>query len=171
MLQARDHPYFFTATCLEWKHLLAEDSMKEIIANSLKFLSKEGRIDVFAFCIMSNHIHLIWQMLGDHTRENVQRDFLKYTGQQILSRLREINLPLANELYVGAKDRKYQVWERNALSVSLESDRFFFQKLEYIHQNPVAAGLCRYAEDYHFSSSRFYFKGKTNFDFLLHFNG
>jgi putative transposase len=159
MRQAKDHAHFFTATCLEWKPLLAEDSMKSIIVNSLNFLNKAGRVDVFAFCIMSNHIHLIWQMLGDHKRESVQRDFLKYTGQQMLAKLREINSSLVNELYIGAKDRKYQVWERNALSLTLESDRFFFQKLEYIHQNPVSAGLCRYAEDYYFPSASFYFKG------------
>ena len=86
-------------------------------------------------------------------------------------RLREMNSPLVNELYVGAKDRKYQVWERNALSVTLESDHFFFQKLEYIHQNPVCAGLCRFAEDYYFSSAGFYFKGTPNFDFLVHYDG
>jgi hypothetical protein len=50
----------------------------------LSFLVKDQRIPIFAF-VMSNHFHLIWQMLGDHKRDNVQRDFLKYTGQQILN--------------------------------------------------------------------------------------
>jgi putative transposase len=85
--------------------------------------------------------------------------------------LKETNSSLADELFVGAKDRTHQVWKRNALSISLESDQFFFQKLDYIHQNPVAAGLCRYAEDYYFSSARFYFKGALDFDFLIHFSG
>jgi putative transposase len=171
MPQAKDHPYFFTATCLEWKHLLADDHMKEIVIDSLRFLSRQGRVNVFAFCIMANHIHLIWQMLGNYKKANVQRDFLKYTGQQILNRLRQDQSPLTDELFVGAKDRKYQVWERNALSLSLESDHFFFQKLEHIHQNPVAAGICPHAEDYSYSSARFYFKNASNFDFLVHYNG
>jgi REP element-mobilizing transposase RayT len=171
MHQAKDHPYFFTATCLEWKHLLADDRMKEIIIDSLRFLSRQGRVNVFAFCIMANHIHLIWQVLGNHTKEDVQRDFLKYTGQQILKRLREDKSPFTDELFVCAKDRKYQVWERNALSLSLESDHFFFQKLEYIHQNPVAAGICLHAEDYSYSSARFYFRNVVNFEFLEHYHG
>jgi len=167
----KEYPAFFTATCLEWKHLLAEDKVKEIIIDSLRFLTKDNRVNVFAFCLMSNHIHLEWQMMGDHKRENVQRDFLKYTGQRIVNHLREIQSPLVNELHVGAKDRKYQVWERNALSVSLESDHFFFQKFNYIHNNPVVAGLCRYPEDYFYSSGAFYYKNMMDFDFLVHFEG
>jgi len=171
MIQAKEHADFITVTCLEWKHLLEEDGMKEIIISSLTFLVKQDRVSVYAFCLMSNHIHLIWQILGDHKRSNVQRDFLKYTGQRILARLEEVKSPLLTELCVNAKDRKYQVWERNALSVPLYSDRFFFQKLDYIHKNPVEAGLCRYPDDYYYSSAAFYYQNVKNFDFLSHFNG
>jgi putative transposase len=54
------YPQFFTATILEWKHLLADDTHKDIIINNLKFLVKEKRIILNAFVIMSNHMHLIW---------------------------------------------------------------------------------------------------------------
>ena len=53
------HPQFFTATILEWKHLLTEDAYKDIIMKSLLFLENEGSIVVYAFVIMPNHIHLI----------------------------------------------------------------------------------------------------------------
>lgn len=46
------YPQFFTATILEWKHLLAEDSKKEIIVESLNFLVNDGRVRVFAFVLM-----------------------------------------------------------------------------------------------------------------------
>ena len=78
MIHAKEHPDFITVTCLEWKHILADNQMKEIIINSLRFLVKQNRIEVYAFCLMSNHIHIIWQMLGNYERSNVQRDFLKY---------------------------------------------------------------------------------------------
>ena len=51
------YPQFFTATILEWKHLLADDKHKDIIINSLKFLVAEKRIILNAFVIMSNHMH------------------------------------------------------------------------------------------------------------------
>jgi len=51
----------YTATIYKWQHLLAEDKHKDIIIDSLKFLVTEKRIELNAFVIMSNHIHLIWQ--------------------------------------------------------------------------------------------------------------
>ncbi len=98
-------------------------------------------------------------MLGDQKRDDVQRDFLKYTGQQILKILR------------NAKDRNYQVWERNSLGISLWSKPVFNEKLEYIHFNPVKAGLCQYPENYKYSSARFYEMNEKDWVFLSHHNG
>jgi len=62
---------FFTATILEWKHLLKFDKYKKIICSSLAFLSKENRVKIFAFVIMPNHIHIVWQIANDNKREDV----------------------------------------------------------------------------------------------------
>ncbi|HMK26158.1 MAG TPA: hypothetical protein VK483_09020 [Chitinophagaceae bacterium] len=59
-----EYPNYFTATNLEWKHLLKPDKYKNILIDSLRFLVKDKRIKLFAFVIMSNHIHLIWQTLS-----------------------------------------------------------------------------------------------------------
>ncbi len=56
------NPQYFTATILDWHHLLKSDKYKDIIIQSLQFLVKEKRIELNAFAIMSNHIHLIWQI-------------------------------------------------------------------------------------------------------------
>ena len=170
-LYTKNHPDFITTTCLEWKPLLNDDRYKDIIIDSLRFLSRENRIIVNAFVILNNHFHLIWQIKGEHTRDNVQRDFLKYTGQQILKHLRNESAPIQKELMVNAKDRKYQVWERNSLSIPLWSDKVIRQKLDYIHYNPVKAGLCQYPEEYKYSSARFYLKNEKDWDFLVHIDG
>lgn len=78
---------------------------------------------------------------------------------------------LLNELLVNAKDRKYQVWERNSLAVPLWKPEVFEQKLDYIHNNPVTAGICQYPEDYKYSSARFYEKNKKDWVFLSHHEG
>ena len=136
-----EYPQYFTATNLEWKKLLKPDKYKEIIISSLRFLVSDKRIKVFAFVIMDNHIHLIWQMMGDNDPEAVQRDFLKYTAQRMKKDL-QVNHPDVLEYFkVNAKDREYQFWERNALSVELINHSIFRQKLEYIHWNPVKAAI------------------------------
>jgi REP element-mobilizing transposase RayT len=62
---------FITITCLEWKHVLANARIKDIVIDSLRFLSLEKRVNVFTFVIMDYHLHLIWQMRDDHKREDV----------------------------------------------------------------------------------------------------
>jgi putative transposase len=145
--------------------------IKLLWLDSLSFLSNAKRVTVYAFVILNNYFHLIWQVMGDHKREDVQRDFLRYTSQQILKQLRNEQSLLINELEVNAKDRKHQVWERNSLGIPLWSPKVFDQKLDYIHNNPVKAGLCKYPEDYKYSSASFYFSGKTDWDFLVHHDG
>ena len=98
-------------------------------------------------------MHLIWQMLDDHKAHEVQRDFLRFTSQQIIKVLRNEKSGLLDELIVNAKDRKHQVWERKAFSMPAYEDKFLFQKLDYIHNNPVVAGYCEHPEDYYFSSA------------------
>jgi REP element-mobilizing transposase RayT len=88
IVYSKQYAEFTTVTCLEWKPLLANDGMKDIITNSLSFLQLNQRAIVYAFVIMENHFHMVWQIAGDHKREDVQRDFLKFTGQQMLKTLR-----------------------------------------------------------------------------------
>lgn len=168
---AKEHPEFLTVTCLEWKHILNRDRFKNIVTESLTYLCSAKRINVYGFVIMSNHFHLIWQILGEHKRADVQRDFLKYTGQQILKVMDIEKSELLNELLVNAKDRRYQVWERNSLGIPLWTPEVFEQKLDYIHNNPVKAGLCKFPEDYKYSSARFYERNEKDWMFLTHHEG
>jgi len=134
--------------------------------NSLRFLATNDRILLHAFVIMPNHLHILWHIKHPHKKEDVQRDFLKYTAQMLLMKLRAGNTELLQSLYVGAKDRKYQVWERNSLTIEVYSSGVLKQKLQYIHNNPVKAGLCKMAEDYFYSSADFYDGGKRWEDLL-----
>ncbi|SHH14059.1 REP element-mobilizing transposase RayT [Chryseolinea serpens] len=170
-VHAKTHPEFVTITCLKWKPVLADDRFKDIIISSLSFLSMTNRATIYAFVIMQNHMHLIWQILGDHSRENVQRDFLRFTSQQILKILRNENSSLQRELRVEARDRKYQIWERNSLGISLWSEKVMRQKIDYIHLNPVKAGWCEFPEEYKYSSAGFYSNGERRWEFLVHIDG
>lgn len=160
---------FFTATILEWKHLLKPGKYKDLICSSLLFLTDNKRIQVHGFVIMSNHIHLIWHIYYPHRPEDVQRDFLKFTGQQIKQDLKKHHPDVLPFFYVNAKDRRYQFWERNSLSVPIWTEAVLIQKLNYIHLNPVRAGLCRQPENYYYSSARYYKTGVDDFGFLSHY--
>jgi putative transposase len=164
-------PQYITATILDWKMLLKPKKCKDIIIESLKFLVEKDRIIVYAFCIMDNHLHLIWQMKNGNKEENVQRDFLKYLGQEFKKLLEIHDKVFLEQFKVGKKDRKYQFWQRNSLSIPLYTREVFEQKVEYIHYNPVKAGLCNLPEEYYYSSANFYHKGVDVFGFLSNYEG
>ena len=161
------HLQYFTANILNWKHLLKPGKYKDVIMESLHFLVKDKRIELNAFAIMNNHIHDM-QIQQGHSRENVQRDFLKYISQTIIRDL-ELKHPKVLKVFAtNAKVRKYQIWQRNPLSVDLFSKEVYIQKMEYIHNNPVKAGLCRYPELYKYLSVEFYETGEDKFGILTH---
>ena len=162
---------FFTATILKWKTLLFNNDYKQIILDSLSFLVEKRRVKVYAFVIMPNHIHIIWQICEEHKLENVQRDFLKFTSQQIQKDLLANNPNLHKEYEVNLKDRKYQIWKRKPLSIDLYSREVIEQKLDYIHHNPVQ-GKWMLADDYvqyPYSSASFYEEDDHRFSFLSHY--
>lgn len=134
----------------------------------MRFLVKDKRVLIYGFVIMSNHLHLIWQMKAGHEPENVQRDFLKFTAQQIKKDLKKHHPQVLEYFRVDAKDRQYQFWERNPLSVEIWSEKVLLQKLKYIHDNPVRADLCRRPEEYKYSSALLYETGLDNWGFLIH---
>jgi REP element-mobilizing transposase RayT len=164
-------PQFYTATILEWKPLLKQDKYKDVVIESLRFLVTEKRINLYAFVIMSNHIHLIWQPLAEFTPENIQHSLMSFTANKIKSDLQQNHPQVLQHFKVTAKDRDYQFWERNPLGIDLYNEAVFIQKLDYIHLNPVKAGLCIRPEEYYYSSAKFYECGVDDFGMLTHYKG
>ena len=162
---------YFTATVYEWKPALANDVYKDIIMESLQFLVDKQRIELNAFVIMNNHIHLIWQALRNFTPSQNQASFMKFTAQQLKRSMMKNDSNFLASLKVNKYDREYQIWKRESLNIELLNKAMFIQKLEYIHCNPVGACLCSLPEDYHYSSARFYYDGNNSFGILKHYSG
>ena len=173
MLLTDYHPQFFTATIYKWNRLLLDNKYKDILIDSLRFLVIRSRVNIHSFVIMPNHLHLIWQIQAGHERQDVQRDFLKFTAQQIRFDMKANHPDWLMDFKVGAKDRQYQFWERNALSIDVYSKPVFMQKMQYIHHNPTAEKwqLSKSPEAYHYSSALFYYTGIDNWGFLSHYDG
>lgn len=133
---------------------------------SLSFLAQENRVKVFGFVIMSNHLHLICQARPSYTPQAIQSSFLKFTAQMIIKDLRNLHPQVLERFYVGVKDRKYQIWERNALGIEIKNHSVFNQKLDYIHYNPVKTGLCTLPSAYTYSSASLYLQNTTQWNWL-----
>lgn len=80
---------------------------KDIIIESLQFLVDKQRIELNAFVIMNNHIHLIWQALQDFTPSQIQASLMKFTAQQLKRSFMKNDIELLASLKVNKYDREY----------------------------------------------------------------
>lgn len=160
--------FFFTATILNWFKVLENDSYKDVIIESFRYLVDEKRVKIFAFVIMPNHYHSVWRINKTIEPDEFQRDLQKFTSQTILRKLKKEDPQMHSNLYVGARDRKFQLWERNPLSVPLFSQSVVEQKIIYIHNNPVSEKwmLAEEPHKYKYSSASYYHTGIDEFGFL-----
>ena len=111
----------------------------------------------------------MWHPLHPVTKAKLQHHFMTFTAQKIKEDLKLTKPVLLETFKVDAKDRTYQLWKRNALSVDLFTPKVLQQKIDYIHTNPVKAGLCLHPEDYHYSSAKFYNTGVGDFKMLTNY--
>ena len=161
--------YFWTATIKQWQPLLLPDIFKDIIISSLGFLANKKLIDVFGFVIMPNHIHLIWRMNQLNGKEMPSSSLLKYTAHQFKKRLSPDEL---KQYSVTASNKQHKFWQRDSLAIELYTPEVVYQKLEYIHLNPLADhwALVKEPYDYLYSSASFYETSDIRFQFLRHVN-
>jgi putative transposase len=89
------------------KHLLKPDKYKQVIIDSLRYLTSNKQVSLYAFVIMSNHIHLIWQAMPGKTPTQIQHSFMKYTAQQIKFDLVKSHPAVLEKFRVNARDRTY----------------------------------------------------------------
>ena len=162
---------FVTATCLNWNHLLGTDDRKNIIIDSLRFLVNEGRISVYGFVIMPNHLHILWARKPEWEDKNIEQSFLKYTAQQLKFYLKDKGHLDELERYRSTQaDRQYHFWERRPWQARIPTRNIAEQKLHYIHMNPLNAGLCTKEEEYKYSSCAYYYNGEDQWDFITHYH-
>ncbi len=164
----RGEIYFWTATINNWQHLLERDEYKDVIIDSLQWLTDEGKVDIFAFIIMPNHIHHIWRVNEPNGKESPQGSFLKYTAHTFKKMLRNEGHGKLAAYKVDAENKDYEFWQRDSLAIPLFTREVALQKLNYIHNNPLKEhwNLVKDPCDYKYSSARYYELDEKNFAFL-----
>jgi putative transposase len=160
--------YFWTATINHWNRLLLGNEFKAVIVNSICHLCRAGKIDVFAFVIMPNHIHLIWRINQLNGKETPQGSLLKFTAHTFKKML-QANAPVELAKYaVMANNKRYEFWQRDSLAIHLYTRAVAMQKLRYLHNNPIAPHwqLSTTPADYAYSSAHYYDGHEKQYDFL-----
>jgi REP element-mobilizing transposase RayT len=155
--------YYLTFQVVGWVDIFSRQVYKDIIIANLRYCQQNKDLVVFAYVIMSNHVHLMLQSQNGTISQTI-RDFKSYTSKVILETIAERNESrkewMLNYFEYAAKkhkrNSKYQFWTHENHAVHVYSDNFIGQKVDYIHMNPVRAGIVKEPEDYVYSSASNY---------------
>ena len=155
--------HFLTATVVDWIDVFSRKAYRDSVIDSLDFCIKNKGMILYGYVIMSNHIHLIIQSNKGELSDLV-RDFKKFTAKTILDKIqnepesrREWMLErfeLATESH--SRNKKHQFWQYGNHAEEIYTPKFMWSKLDYIHMNPVRAGIVEKASDYIYSSASNY---------------
>lgn len=156
--------HFITFAVVEWVDVFTRKQYRDIVLESIRFCQKERDLWIHGWCIMSNHVHLIISAKTGNLSD-ILRDFKKFTSKQLIKAIKENKEESRREWMLdifsregqkNSRNSEYQFWRQDNQPMELYSGAFTFQKLNYIHQNPVEAGLVEKAEAYLYSSARDY---------------
>jgi REP element-mobilizing transposase RayT len=160
--------HFITFAVIEWVDVFTRKDYRDIVLESIKYCQAEKGLILYAWCLMSNHVHLVVAAKNNDTSD-ILRDFKKFTGKKIIKAIQENNKESRREWMLNifkqageanSRNSTYQFWRQENHPKELFSSGFTVQKLNYIHNNPVESGIVEKAEDYLYSSARDYERGK-----------
>ena len=131
------------------------------MVDSLKFCQKSKSLEIFAYVIMSSHIHLLCRR-KERLLSELLRDFKSYTAKAILNAIfanptesRKDWLKVCFEYHARfqSQNAERMFWQKTNHPIEIFSAAVFRQKMEYIHNNPVASGLVTDPAYYYYSSA------------------
>jgi REP element-mobilizing transposase RayT len=157
--------YFVSFAVVEWIDVFTRNEYKDIVLKSLSFSQQNKGMEIFAWCIMTNHVHLVFRRVGEHKPEDLLGDLKRFTSREIVKAIidnpNESRKDWLLEQFKKAADQtsnvnKFQFWRHDNKPIELWSNKVIAEKINYIHNNPVAEGLIYRPEDYDYSSARDY---------------
>jgi REP element-mobilizing transposase RayT len=159
-----DKPYFITFTVVEWIDVFSKKEYVAILIDSLKYCQHQKGLVLFGYCIMPTHVHLIACANDTSSLSDILRDLKKYTSKAIVHEIQINNDKTAAMLLERFRAaavplkriKNFKFWQDGNHPLEIYSSKVFYEKLGYIHANPVKAGLVGNPEDYIYSSARNY---------------
>ena len=152
--------YYVTYSIVDWLPVFISGDAGNIVTKSLTFCHERKGLRINAFVIMPTHIHaIVFDSEYDTVRwESTLTDFRKFTGRSLCDFAAKHLPPCFSDVFRAASgtDRERRFWQASRHPVAIETEQFWRQKLDYLHENPCRKGLVRRARDWRYSSAEFY---------------
>ena len=154
--------YFVSFATVNWVDVFTRHVYFNELASSIEYCRKHKSMELYAYCFMPSHVHLIFRSSIDQPSE-LLRDFKKYTAKKVLQAIKENPQESRKEWLLWMFERagkkiantsQYQFWQHHNQPIELWSPSVIKQKVNYIHNNPVETGFVIDPVDWKYSSAR-----------------
>lgn len=152
----QENLHYLTYATVGWVDVLTRPAYKDIIVESLRHCQKDKGLELFAWCVMSNHVHLIARASCGKLQD-IMRDHKKFTSKALMKAVEDNPQESRREWlleHFRKADGGNQVWQHDLHPIWLRRPDIIQQKLSYIHRNPVVEGLVEEPHHYLYSSAR-----------------
>jgi REP element-mobilizing transposase RayT len=156
--------HFITITVVDWIDLFTRKIHKDLIVDSLNYCRNKKGLEIYAWCLMPSHLHMICKSEDGSALSDTIRDFKTFTSKRLIEQI--ISHPESRrEWLLNAfekacehlvRNQKYKVWQNGYHAKEIRTNDFLESKIDYIHSNPVKDGIVAHPEDYLYSSARNY---------------
>ncbi len=166
--------HFVTFTVIHWLDIFIRDTYRNILYDGVKFCQINKGLNIHAYCIRSNHVHFVMSAKENFILSDIIRDLKSFTSRTIRKTLetdftesrREWLLKMMKETgQVNKRNNDFQFWQQHNHPIELSTNFILDQRINYIHQNPVVAGLVEEPHYWLHSSAQDYSDfGKSNIE-------
>jgi REP element-mobilizing transposase RayT len=170
--------YFVSFAVVDWLDVFTRNDYKDILLQSLSYCQKEKGMEIIDWCIMTNHVHLIFRSIKGQHPSLLLGDFKRFTSKAIVKAIRENPRESRKEFLLeqfkkaavkSSNVKTYQFWRHDNKPIELWSNKVIEEKIRYVHNNPVDTGLVYKAQDYVYSSALDYADEKGLLDDIVVF--
>ncbi|MDX1947272.1 MAG: hypothetical protein SFU86_17860 [Pirellulaceae bacterium] len=156
-ISADGYVYFVTWSVVDWLPVFIAESACRIVTESFDFAHVHKQLRINAFVIMPTHLHaIVFDANFDSTRlAATLNDVRKFTGRRLADYCFNHLPSCFREVLVqsAGTDRERRLWQPSRHPELLETETFWRQKFDYLHENPCRKGLVRRASEWRFSSA------------------
>jgi putative transposase len=169
--------YFISFAVIHWIDLFIRKEYKDIVLDSWRFCQKEKGLEIYGWCIMSSHVHMIVVTAGRPLEKTIG-EMKSFTSRSLRKAIEnnpeESRKEWIKEMMLQARlnnnnNNDWQLWQQYNHPIELRNSEIFHQKLQYVHDNPVEAGYVEKEEEYLYSSARDFYgkKGLIELSYIV----
>ncbi|WP_282160873.1 REP-associated tyrosine transposase [Ulvibacterium marinum] len=161
--------YYMTMTVVAWADVFTRKNHKQAIVDSLRYCIDKKGLNVYAYCIMTNHLHLIANCDEPFQLKDTVRDFKRHSARTVLDQIlnepesRRENLVsiFKNAARDSSKSKTFKFWKTGNHAIELYSEKFLWDKINYTHNNPVSENFVSKPEHWLYSSASNYLEEES----------